>query len=349
MAFSSSTVTKGRATGVVVSTAMGTEIGAIATLLRRSASDSSESQPDHSITRVLRQCLFSAGKFLGVNVGTPLHRQLSQFAVMLFILAVVCAFVVFAANSFSTQKEVVLYAVATGLSMVPACLVVVLTITLAGGTRAMARQHVIVRKLDALEALGGVTDICSDKTGTLTRGVMTVRAAWLPLVGRLTVADTSAPFDPTLGDLSFTRQLALDAPSAPSTPPPSEESIVTTATELLATVPTLEGFLNVAGLCNLATVSQRQPSTGAESGKEEKRVAEWNARGDPTECAIQVFAMRLARGREEVTSTGSWTSVCEFPFDSDVKRMSVIYARDGYARLFSLVMLFSHIVCEDTD
>ena len=61
-----------------------------------------------------------------------------------------------------------MYAVATGISMIPACLVVVLTITMAVGTKRMVERNVIVRKLDSLEALGAVTDICSDKTGTLT-------------------------------------------------------------------------------------------------------------------------------------------------------------------------------------
>lgn len=76
----------------------------------------------------------------------------------------------FAANGWQTNKEIILYAIATGLAMIPASLVVVLTITLAGGTRAMVQRNVIVRKLDSLEALGAVTDICSDKTGTLTQG-----------------------------------------------------------------------------------------------------------------------------------------------------------------------------------
>jgi Na+-exporting ATPase len=53
--------------------------------------------------------------------------------------------------------------------MIPASLVVVLTITMAAGTKSMVKRHVIVRNLKSLEALGGVTDICSDKTGTLTQ------------------------------------------------------------------------------------------------------------------------------------------------------------------------------------
>lgn len=67
----------------------------------------------------------------------------------------------------------------TGLSMIPASLIVVLTITMAVGTKIMVQRNVIVRKLDSLEALGAVTDICSDKTGTLTQGRMVVKKAWV--------------------------------------------------------------------------------------------------------------------------------------------------------------------------
>ena len=61
------------------------------------------------------------------------------------------------ANKFSNNKEVIIYAVATGLSMIPASLIVVLTITMAAGTKRMVERHVVVRKLDSLEALGAVT------------------------------------------------------------------------------------------------------------------------------------------------------------------------------------------------
>jgi len=106
------------------------------------------------------------GRFLGVNVGTPLQKKLSRLAVLLFCVAVVCAIIVLAANDFSNEQEVIIYAVATGLSMIPASLIVVLTITMAAGTKRMVERHVIVRNLKSLEALGAVTDICSDKTGT---------------------------------------------------------------------------------------------------------------------------------------------------------------------------------------
>lgn len=106
------------------------------------------------------------GRFLGVNVGTPLQKKLSRLAVLLFCIAVVCAIIVLAANDFSNEQEVIIYAVATGLSMIPASLIVVLTITMAAGTKRMVERHVIVRNLKSLEALGAVTDICSDKTGT---------------------------------------------------------------------------------------------------------------------------------------------------------------------------------------
>lgn len=94
-----------------------------------------------------------------------MQKKLSRLAVLLFCIAVVCAIIVLAANNFSSEQEVIIYAVATGLSMIPASLIVVLTITMAAGTKRMVERNVVVRNLKSLEALGAVTDICSDKTG----------------------------------------------------------------------------------------------------------------------------------------------------------------------------------------
>jgi P-type E1-E2 ATPase len=102
-------------------------------------------------------CSDAVGRFLGVNVGTPLQRKLSKLAILLLGTAIVCAIIVLAANNFRNQKEVIIYAVATGLSMIPASLIVVLTITMAAGTKRMVQRHVIVRNLKSLEALGAVT------------------------------------------------------------------------------------------------------------------------------------------------------------------------------------------------
>lgn len=63
-------------------------------------------------------------------------------------------------------RNVAIYAICVALSMIPSSLIVVLTITMAIGAQVMVTKHVIVRKLDSLEALGGINDICSDKTGT---------------------------------------------------------------------------------------------------------------------------------------------------------------------------------------
>ena len=173
IAFSSSTVTKGRSKGVVVSTGMETEIGQIAAALRKKDSkirpvkrkDDGTARPHRHLQAWALTGGDIIGRFLGINVGTPLQKKLSKLAILLFIIACICALIVEAANNFSSRNEVVIYGVATGLSMSPASLIVVLTITMAVGTKRMSKRNVIVRKLDSLEALGAVTNICSDKTG----------------------------------------------------------------------------------------------------------------------------------------------------------------------------------------
>jgi len=166
IAFSSTTVTKGRARGVVFATGLYTEIGQVAAALgeKQSRRRAVKRRPDGTANslRYLEAWGLTlsdaAGRFLGINVGTPLHRKLSRVAIVLFVLAVLCSIIVLAANKFTTsQPEVITYAVATGLSMIPASLVVVLTITMAAGTKRMVQRNVIVRNLKSLEALGAVT------------------------------------------------------------------------------------------------------------------------------------------------------------------------------------------------
>ncbi|KPI38762.1 Calcium-transporting ATPase 3 [Cyphellophora attinorum] len=334
VAYSSSTVTKGRARGMVFATGMYTEIGTIAAALR--GQNQRVRQPKVSrdgkvhIHRKAQAYGLTVGDFvgafLGVNVGTPLQRKLSQLAIGLFGIAVVFAIICLAANEFQNNREVIIYAVATGLSMIPASLIVVLTITMAAGTKRMVQRHVIVRKLNALEALGAVTDICSDKTGTLTQGRMVVRKAWIPAKGTYSVGESSEPFNPTMGDLfhQVNDPTADDEDSEYDVPP--EEDDRKTYDQLLENNLPLEEFLKVASLANLATVYKSTDHEG------------WTARGDPTEIAIQVFASRFdwnRKGKVEGDNP-AWKLITEYPFSSDVKKMSVIFEDTQSKKQFAL-------------
>ncbi|KAL4885491.1 hypothetical protein BJY04DRAFT_134785 [Aspergillus karnatakaensis] len=318
LAYSSSTVTRGRARGVVVNTGMATEIGSIAAALRATNSKrrpvkrgpEGETKKRWYLQAYALTGTDAVGRFLGVNVGTPLQRKLSKLAIILFGVAVLFAIIVMAANKFSSNNEVILYAVGTGLSMIPACLVVVLTITMAVGTKRMVERNVIVRKLDSLEALGAVTNICSDKTGTLTQGKMVVKKAWIPSRGTYTVGNSNEPFNPTSGDVTFTQLSPLDFDDEKEGP--VAENVEALVTDNRA----LEDFLDVASMANLSHVFK------SEEG-------DWRARGEPTEIAIEVFASRFNWNRDRWTkgSGAVWHQKAEFPFDSTVKRMSVIFSK----------------------
>ena len=163
MAFSGTTVTGGQGQGVVVAIGAATEIGMISGLLARVE-----------------------------TLTTPLVAQMGAFArwLTLFILAVALAILAF--GYFVLQHDFAeLFMAVVGLSVaaIPEGLPAVLTITLAVGVQAMARRNAIVRRLPAIETLGSVAVICSDKTGTLTRNEMSVAALHTP-AGRVTVAGT---------------------------------------------------------------------------------------------------------------------------------------------------------------
>ncbi len=154
MAFSGTFVAAGQGIGVVVATGAATELGRINTL----------------ITGVER-------------LATPLVRQMAQFArqVTLAVLAVSAAVFAYAVLVHAYQlDEAFMVVVGLAVAAIPEGLPAVMTITLAVGVQSMARRNAIVRQLPAVETLGSVSVICSDKTGTLTRNEMTVRTVDTP-------------------------------------------------------------------------------------------------------------------------------------------------------------------------
>lgn len=320
MAYSSSIVTKGRAHAICASTGMNTEIGMIAMSLQSQNKGFRPVKRDEfgkARTRdyagaILGSIKDGVGSFLGINTGTPLHRKLAQLAIFLFGIAVVFAIVVMAAQEMKVDKDVAVYAIAVALSMIPSSLVVVLTITMAVGTKVMVTRNVIVRKLDSLEALGSVSDICSDKTGTLTQGKMVGRKIWIPTIGTYQVINTTEAFNPKVGKVTF----------SPNTPyiDASEDEINNPVPEHKPKK--FREWLDAASLANVAKVHSETDELGNEV---------WKANGDPTEIAIQVFAHRMNWNQPLLTSGDSpkFTHISEYPFDSSIKRMTAVYKENS--------------------
>lgn len=138
---------------------------------------------------------------------------------------------------------------------------------------------------------------------------MIVKKAWIPGRGTYSVGTTSEPFNPTVGELGLKEVQPKDIDFRAT----DAEGDAINADELIATDAALKEYLNVASLANLASVSQVD--------------GEWHGRGDPTEIAIQVFASRFNWNRLRLSQgqAAQWHQVAEFPFDSDVKKMSVIF------------------------
>uniref|UniRef100_A0A0L0P8E9 P-type Na(+) transporter n=1 Tax=Candidozyma auris TaxID=498019 RepID=A0A0L0P8E9_CANAR len=329
MAFSSSVVAKGRGTGIAIATGLQTEIGQIAQSLKgdsgviRKVDKSGDKLPgpkeySNAFFGTIKDII---GNFLGVTVGTPLQRKLSWLAIFLFWVAVVFAIVVMATQEMNVNREVAIYAICVALSMIPSALIVVLTITMAVGAQVMVSRNVIVRKLDSLEALGGINDICSDKTGTLTQGRMVTKRVWVPSVGTFSMENSNEAFNPTEGDLGFTQY-------SPKYIKETDEEIDFLPMDRSNPDVFPENFkkwLNVATLANIASVHQTKDENSGE--------LVWKAHGDATEIAIQVFCCRVGFGRDEYSK--SFKHIEEYPFDSSIKRMSSIWEMGNETKIFT--------------
>lgn len=338
LAFSGSEMTSGRCRGIVVATAMTTEVGKIATMLRQKKDDGAQSQ--NFFVRLANRFVNGLKTILGL-VGTPLQITLSKFALLLFGLAILLAIIVFSAAKWQVGGEVLIYGICVAVAVIPESLIAVLTITIAVGGKAMAKANVITRVQSAIEAVGGVTNICSDKTGTLTQGRMVSKKAIIPGVGTFNVDGITDPFNPASGNVSLEGRTLDMGDYMPS--------------------PLVALFLRTIALCNNSKVLPALDS-GNDSPSEKKGGLDgiaidsdrdtdastidtisrpptaimrelasgpWKAHGEPTEIALHVLASRFGMGKEDLLSTLNIHLATEFSFDSTVKKMTVVYKDNG--------------------
>jgi Ca2+-transporting ATPase len=271
--FQGTEVVQGRAKAIVTNTGMQTELGKIATMLQ-----SVESEP------------------------TPLQQRMSQLgnvlvsgALTLVVIVVIGGMITFQNGGigFDTSRweELLEVSLSMAVAVVPEGLAAVVTVTLALGTRRMVKRNALIRKLPAVETLGSVTTICSDKTGTLTQNKMVVQ---LVSTGDCTVAVAGDGYAP-IGDFT--------------------DRHTSTQINNLEEYPELESLLIACAVCNDAVLQQEQQ--------------EWQILGDPTEGALLCVAGKAGIYKEKQSQLLPRTA--EFPFSSERKRMSVICEVPGHS------------------
>jgi Ca2+-transporting ATPase len=258
MGYMGTVVTYGRGAGVVVETGMRTELGKVASLLQDVKAD-----------------------------PTPLQKRLDKVGKALAAVGVVIAALVagFGVLRGEALADMFLVAVSVAVAIVPEGLPAVVTITLALGARRMLSRNALIRKLPAVETLGSVSVICSDKTGTLTQNRMTV-----------TVLDM-AGHKVTLNEAMVRRE--------PSTGPASVIS---------------DDMKQQAGMMSLLLSAGALVNDAQLQNDDHGKV---HAVGDPTEGALVIAAAEFGLRKEQLEQ--SLRRVMELPFDSDRKRMTTVH------------------------
>jgi Ca2+-transporting ATPase len=250
-------VVRGRALASVTATGADSALGRIASLLR------------------------------GRPAPTPLQQRLASLGRVLAAVAVGLCALVFVLGVVRHQSVEVMGVTAISLAVaaVPESLPAVVTLSLALGAREMAARNAVVRRLPAVETLGSVTVLATDKTGTLTEGRMVVERLWTP---HGSVELTGTGYGPG-------GSLRADGRA----PGP----------DLLHAVREL---LTAAALCNDASLRRSDHEGG-----------DWSALGDPTEAALLVAAAKAGCDHQRLVREAP--RVSEAPFDSERRRMSTIH------------------------
>ena len=263
MIFSGTAATYGRGRAVVTATGMHTEVGRIAGMLKQA--------PDET---------------------TPLQKELDRVGRLLAVIVVMIALVMIGTiilaqhvRGLSALFDVLILGVALAVAAVPEGLPAVVTAVLALGVQRMAKRNAIVRHLAAVETLGSVNIIASDKTGTLTRNEMTVRII-VTASGRVTLSGTGYTPDGNV-------HMEGGGGGAPEGALRVE----------------LERVLTAGDRVNNAVLQERE--------------SHWTVQGDPTEGAIIVAARKA--GLKEIALDARFGRVGEVPFSSERKLMTTIH------------------------
>ena len=199
MVFSGCLVTAGNAVAVITSTGMGTQMGKIAGYLNNKQ-----------------------------KIQTPLQKRLNKVSYMMSLVAVISAIVLLALGIRQGEDFwiMMLAAVALAVAAVPETLQLIVTLTLTQGVKQMVTQNALIRKLAAVETLGNISVICSDKTGTLTQNRMAIQKLWMPTQEVFSAEDE---FEPS--KMGLLQQFALASNATVELDSDGTERILGDATE----------------------------------------------------------------------------------------------------------------------
>jgi Ca2+-transporting ATPase len=263
LVFMGTTVLAGHGQAVVTGTGMESELGRIARLLQ-----SVDEQQ------------------------TPLQRRLAALGTWLAGAALAVTAVIFLAGLLRGESlnVMLLTAISLAVAAIPEGLPAVVTIVLAVGAQNMIRRHALIRKLPAVETLGSVTTICSDKTGTLTQNLMTVE--------RLVIGGRDGDRLITLSGNGYAPEGVFAEDSLEIDP---------------AGDPAIRRLLEASALCSNAVL---QHHDGTQDGT-------WTVLGDPTEGALLTAAAKAGLWKEQLET--DHPRIAEVPFDSTRKLMTTLH------------------------
>ncbi len=259
MVFMGTVTTYGRGSAVVVQTGMRTELGKIADMIQG----------------------------VGQEI-TPLQKRLQQLGKGLAAASLVIVGIVFILGVLRGEPIRIMFqtAISMAVAAVPEGLPAVVTIALALGAQRMLQRRALIRKLPAVETLGSVTTICSDKTGTLTENRMTVTL--VDIAGnRIEFLEEVQNYSPTVPEREKVKPVLIEHPAV--------------------------ALLLVGGtLCNDAVIEPNEQARGG-----------FVSVGDPTEGALVIAGAKAGLWKDELEK--AMPRVAELPFDSERKRMTTVH------------------------